>query len=1323
MKKIFTLILLSLTLFSFSQKISPEYVDGQIFLKFKTGTIKSLNSEDPNNIRLEKIALLKDLIGKYGITKAYKPFYQADDDIKLTHILQLEFSNAAKIDGLIEDLYKFNMVEYAEKVMLLKTHVTPNDFTLANNTSSVYLNQINAPSAWNIWNSTSNGTTNITVAIVDNAIQRTHVDLAANIWTNPGEIPSNNIDDDQNGYVDDVNGWDPADGDNNTNPSSMLMDHGTHTSGCAGAVNNNGIGASSIGWNIKIIPVKCAKNTDPATSVGFGYQGIIYAAKCKARVISCSWGGTGAPSASAQSIIDYAWSKGCIIMVSAGNDNNNVLHYPAAYNNVYAVAAVASNNVKSGFSCFGTWVDIAAPGSNIYSTLPNATNNGYGQMSGTSMACPIAAGLAGLMLAKYPWMTQTNVLNCISTTAANIYSIAANSAYTPNLLGAGRIDAFAAMQCAASYTGTPPVANFYTLTRNTCPGTNISFVDSSGYNPQSWAWSFQGGTPATSTSSNPSVQWATPGVYNVSLTVSNANGGNTKVKSSYITVAGPIALPLVEGFQSSPPFVPTNWTAYNIGNDSVYWKLKQGIGGFTVNAAAKCAMFNDYEEDATGDRDEMRTPRYNFSNVAVAKLRFDVAYKQFDNTANITPQNPYSDTLEVRLSTNCGLSSTQIYNKGGQTLSTSPGTLQASIFVPTATEWRRDSINISSQAAFQSNVMAHFINRGHYGQALYIDNINIFLPAPLMAVSNPTAGCTGVPVTFTNTTFGAAGYTWTANPATAVISAPNGTNTNITFPSAGIYTITLSANNGTVLASLTKTISVAIQPTVGLVTTTTNICSGTTVTLTASGASTYGWSNNATTSSITVTPSVTTTYTVNGYNATCTQQQVSIINVTTTPNVGVPNQTICASGTATLNASGATTYSWSTGSTSNPLIVTPSTNTVYTVIGFNNSCTNTKTVSVTIGSSITIVPSATTPTICAGGTVGLSATGATTYTWLPGNLNTSSINVTPASSTTYTINGTNSGCNGTATISVNIISAPALVLTPNTSSVCAGGSSTINATGYATYTWMPGNLTGSSKTFTPAATQVYTVSGKLGNCNGTSNATISVVNFPTVGVTGGSVICAGNSATLTANGAGTYSWSSGPTNAQVILTPANNATYVVTGFNSNCSNSIAVSVSVNPNPTLAVSSSSNPICLGDGANLTASGANTFSWSQGGTFPTTFVTPSITVTYSVTGTTNGCKTLAVFTQTVDNCGSVGLQPQSALVNGLSIFPNPTNDVVTISYPGKLFDYVIYDNIGRLIAFDKAVSELTKIKVQSLSKGVYYIEITADTEKTRKKLIVD
>jgi subtilisin family serine protease len=1313
MKKIFTLILLSLFTFSFSQNVSPEYVDGQIFLKFRTGTIKNISKDDPNNIPLNKIAILQELIGKYGITKAYKPFYQADDDIRLTHILQLEFTNAAKINDLIADLSSNRIVEYAEKVMLLKTHVTPNDPTVG-----AHLTQIGAQNAWGVWNSTSNGNSNITVAIVDNAIDRSHPDLVANIYTNAGEIPANNIDDDQNGYVDDVNGYDVADVDNNTIPTNNAMDHGTHTSGIAGGRTDNSVGIASIGWNIKVIPVKCAKDADPTTSVNYGYQGIIYAAKAKARIISCSWGGTGAPSSAAQSIIDYAWNKGCVIFCSAGNNGNNTICYPAGYNNVCSVASLASNSVKSSFSCYGTWVDISAPGENILSTTPANT---YQSFSGTSMACPLVAGTAGLMLSKYPYMTQANVLNCLYTTASNIYTIAANSAYSPNQLGVGMVNAYQAMLCAASYTGTPPIANFYTLTRNTCPGTPISFIDSSGYNPTSWSWSFPGAIPATSTSSNPSITYASPGIYNVTMTVSNTNGGNTKVRNSYITIAGPIALPLVEGFQTAN-FLPTNWTSMNIGNDSVYWELKQGVGGFTVAASAQCAMFDDYDEDATGDRDEMRTPRYNFSNVANAKLRFDVAYKQYDNTANITPQNAFSDTLEVRLSTNCGVSSTQIYNKGGQTLSTSPGTLQANIFVPLATEWRTDSININAQAAFQPNVMAHFINRGHYGQAMYVDNINIFLPAPTMAVAGPSLGCTNTAYTFTNTTTGAAGYTWTSNPPSS-ISAPNGTNTNITFTSPGAYSITCTANNGTVTNLVVKTITVSTQPTVAIANSTNNVCSGTNVTLTASGASTYSWSTSQTTSVIVVTPSANTTYTVQGNNNNCFMVQSIALNATVTPTVTASNQTICASGTATIIAAGAATYSWSTGFVGNPLIISPSANTVVTVFGNNGVCANSKTVGITIGSSITIIPSATTPTICAGGTVGLSATGATTYTWNPGNLNGANQTVTPASSTTYTVAGTNAGCNGNATIAISIIAPPALVLTPNSSSICAGGSSTVNATGYTTYTWNPGNLSGSSQILSPAATQIYTVQGKIGNCNGTSTAVVSVVNLPTVTISGSTFMCVGNSVVLTANGAGTYTWTAGPMTNTNSVSPASNATFIVTGANSNCTSTAAISVSVNPNPTVAVASSSNPICIGDAVNLTASGANTYTWNGGSQFNPIFVSPTVTTQYTVTGTANGCTSTAVFEMTVNSCGGVGLKTQSNAGNALLIFPNPSTDVINITYVGKKFDYVMYDNIGRLICSEKNIENAVKIKTGDYAKGVYYIEVVSDGEKIRRKLIKD
>ncbi len=1316
MRKIFTLAFISICFYINAQTVDREYVDGQVYLKFKTGTIKNLSRDNPNNLPLNKISIIKDLIGKYGITKASKPFYQADDSEHLTHVLQLDFSNISKVEDLITDLKQNGIVEYAEKVMLLTTHATPNDPTFPS-----HLTQIGAQNAWNIWNGTANGNSNITVAIVDNAVAINHVDLTGNVWVNPGEIASNGIDDDQNGYVDDINGWDVADGDNNPIPSNNSMNHGTHCAGIAGARTDNGIGIASIGWNIKIIGVKCQNNTGNTTSIPFGYQGIIYAAKAKARVISCSFGGTGAASSAAQAIIDFAWSKGSIIMASAGNDNNSVLHYPAAYNNVYAVAACSGSDVKSSFSCFGTWVDITAPGNSINSTLPGNT---YGSQSGTSMSCPLVAGLAGLMLSKYPWMTQTDVLNCISTTAVNIYTLSGNSAFvTPPQLGAGRINAFAAMQCAASFTGALPIGNFYTLTRNTCPNTPITFKDSSMYNPQTWNWSFPGGTPATSTSSNPTISYANPGTYNVTMTVSNTNGNSVKVRNSYITIAGPIALPLVEGFQNTQ-FLPTNWTPYNIDNDSIFWKRVTGRGGFTVTPTAACAMFNDYEEDATGAQDEMRTPRYIFSNVANARLRFDVAYKQYDNTANITPANPYSDTLQVRLSTNCGVSWSNIYTKGGQTLSTSPGTLQASRFVPTATEWRRDSIIITPAAAFQANVMMSFVNRGHYGQAMYLDNINIYLPPPSMAVTNSSTGCTGVPTLFTNGTTGAAGYTWTANPA-ATIASPNGTNTNITFNSPGTYSITLTANNGTVISTLTKTVSVATQPTVALTTSTTNICSGTNVNLTASGASSYSWSTGATSSGINVTPTVTTTYSVTGTNGSCTDMKVSTVNVTLTPNVGVTNQTICAGGQATITASGASTYSWSTGFTGNPLQVSPVVNTTYTVIGNNGVCANTKTVSVAIGSSITIVPVASTQTMCTGGTSTLSATGATTYTWNPGNIVGSSLNVTPASTTVYTVTGTNGGCNGLATIGVSVITAPVLNVTATSNSICAGGTTTMNATGYSTYTWNPGNLNGTSINVTPASSQVYTVVGTLGNCTGNKTHTISVVANPTVSIAGSSVICAGNSVVITASGAGTYSWNTSATTNSISVSPVTTTTYSVIGYNSTCTGNAVKTISVNPTPTVSVSTPSNPICVGDGINLTGSGANTYSWSTGSTFNQIFISPTVTTNYTLTGTTNGCSHTTIFTQSVVACGGVGLNNNAIANSKLLIYPNPFKDNFTISYLGNNFSYAIYDNIGRLIISKSNLTDECNVDLTEFAKGIYYIEVTnsANNNKTRTKLIAN
>lgn len=1135
MKKFLSLVAnFSLSLLIHGQTVYRDYVDGQVYVKFTSAALKQASKEDPNNIPLNKLASVEKILLKYGVTKAWKPFYQADDDARLPYILKLQFTQKASVNALIEELTKVSGVEYAEKVPLMQTFITPNDPTYP---SQIHLPQINAPSAWNVFN----GNSNITVAIVDNAIMYTHVDLIANTYTNAVEAAGvAGVDDDANGYIDDINGYDVADNDNNAIPTNTAMSHGTQCAGIAGACTNNGIGVAGIGWNIKIVPVKCAYNTSGVTAVDNGYGGIIYAAKLKARVISCSWGGAGGAAAE-QAVVDYAWNRGCIVVAAAGNNNVNTPNYPGAYNNVYCVASVSSSNTKSSFSNYGTttnaWVDIASPGENIWSTVPNSTTGTYQQMSGTSMATPLVAGLCGLMLSKCSFMTQTDVLNCISNTAANIYTIAANASYSTNLqLGKGRIDAFAAMNCAAGFLTIPPIANFYTLTRTSCPNTNIAFTDSSLYAPTNFTWTFQGGTPATSTSSAPVVQWATPGTYSVALTVANANGNNSITKTSYITISNPISLPLSEGFQAST-FLPPNWSSYNIGNDNIFWQRVTGVGGFTVGAGAASAMFDNYNFDASGDRDELRTPKYSFANVAVAKLRFDVAYTPFDNA--------YSDTLNVKLSTNCGSSWTSVYTKGGMTLGTTGTTLQANTFTPAATEWRTDSINISGISAGQSNVMISFENHGHYGQALYLDNINLFFPAPTTNFNLPASSCAGAAQSLTNTTTGAASYTWNfpgGSPASS-----NATNPSVTYSTTGIYSITLSAQNGTTTTTLTKTISINAGPPITVNTPT--ICAGAVATVTASGVSTYTWSTGANSANISVTPSVTTTYTVNGTSGACLSSKVATVVVTPLPVISANNQTICPGGTATITASGASTYTWSTGFVGNPLTVSPAVNTNYTVTGTNTGCTNTKTVSVTVGTSLSVFISASQQSVCASGASTLTASGATSFTWSTGS-NATSIVVNPTVSTSYSVVGSNGACTGNTTSTVSVISAPALALSSNPSNnICQGSSTTLSVSGsYTSYVWTSPSVNGASVSVSPSVTTAYTVSANgNGGCSTSSVVTVTINPNPGATVSNSMASCSS-----CADGSATVSVSGGSAPYSYLWTPGAATTATLSGLAPGC---------------------------------------------------------------------------------------------------------------------------------------------------------------------------
>ncbi len=291
------------------------------------------------------------------------------------------------------------LLKIAEPDFVVHTTLTPDDPSYAqlyglNNTGQTGGTadaDIDAPEAWDI----ATGSRSIRIGVIDTGIDYTHPDLAANIWTNPGEIAGNFVDDDGNGYVDDVHGWDFF---NNDNDPMDDHDHGTHCAGTIGAVGGNALGVVGVNWKVSLVPLKFLS----APGSGFtsdAVEAVSYATAMGFELTSNSWGGGGSSQA-LRDAIGAAGAAGRLFVASAGNDGIDSEfdpRYPASYelDNIVSVAATDDDDQLAVFSNYGASVDLAAPGLNIYSTV---RNGGYQSMSGTSMAAPHVAGTAALVL-------------------------------------------------------------------------------------------------------------------------------------------------------------------------------------------------------------------------------------------------------------------------------------------------------------------------------------------------------------------------------------------------------------------------------------------------------------------------------------------------------------------------------------------------------------------------------------------------------------------------------------------------------------------------------------------------------------------------------------------------------------------------------------------------------------------------------------------------------------------------------------------------------------------------------------------------------------
>lgn len=299
------------------------------------------------------------------------------------------------------------------------------------------MERIHAPAAWD----TAIGTPDVVVAVIDTGIRRSHEDLADNMWTNPDEIPDNGRDDDGNGYVDDVHGWDFV---NNDNDPTDDHGHGTHCAGTIGGVGNNGIGVVGVNWNVSMVGVKFLSADGSGTTDG-AIKSVEYVSSLAdhIRISNNSWGGGGYSTALEEAIRESG-ANNQLFIAAAGNsstDNDANPHYPSSYDlsNIVAVASITSGGAMSSFSCYGaTSVDIGAPGSDILSTV-SSSDSAYDTYSGTSMATPHVCGAAALLWGQNLLAAWEDIRDVILDTAAP------NPALTGRVVTDGELDVAAAM--------------------------------------------------------------------------------------------------------------------------------------------------------------------------------------------------------------------------------------------------------------------------------------------------------------------------------------------------------------------------------------------------------------------------------------------------------------------------------------------------------------------------------------------------------------------------------------------------------------------------------------------------------------------------------------------------------------------------------------------------------------------------------------------------------------------------------------------------------------------------------------------------------------
>ena len=596
---------------------TPRWIEDEfiVVLKpaFKSG-FDIQHDKRANKLQVS-VASIQQLVNRHGVTQMQRQFAAAAAPA-LEAFYTVRLAPGQDVDLAAAAFAADPAVDHVEKIGIhpLSANCATGTPRPANDT---YYNNppptFNWPQ-WDLWNTkgidaelawtVQDGDATVVVVAMDTGVKYTHKDLGGNnppgpadnvtdgnVWVNPFETPGNGIDDEANGFIDDVVGYDfvtgvtgCAAGEDCSTIDNNPMDfngHGTHTAGTMAAITNNaravagiagGLGdgtVNSVGNGCKVMCMRIGWSDAAGNgfvNMSFAAQAINYVVGMKQRgvnvaAINCSWGSSNSGGIAAA--LDAARDNDILVVKAAGNANSGTADYMGNRTEILVVAATDQAGLRASFSNFGAWVDIAAPGVSIISTYQVGTDpvpDYVAVLDGTSMSAPHCAGVAGMLESQNTSLTRADKFSLmVSNTCA---------AGSPSI--GGILNAKKALD-AAGGGPLPPVAQFIGSPTSGCGPLTVNFTDQSTNSPTSWSWDF--GDASSSTAQNPSHSYAAAGSYTVTLTATNAAGSDPEVKTNYITVnsgTAPVAnfsgtpttgdAPLSVGFSDLSTGSPTSWS-------------------------------------------------------------------------------------------------------------------------------------------------------------------------------------------------------------------------------------------------------------------------------------------------------------------------------------------------------------------------------------------------------------------------------------------------------------------------------------------------------------------------------------------------------------------------------------------------------------------------------------------------------------------------------------------------------------------------------------------------------------------------------------------